>query len=103
MLCNPISSFPDTVDEQPFFQDVDLNHLPIMEHYDELISQHKYNEANAYMNQQSGIYGYFADFFNLIENRIETLQTYLLKKEKINPFVSSDDEPDTLSDNTIWI
>lgn len=103
MLCNPVSSFPDKVDEQIFFQDADLDHFPITEHYNRLISLQKYDEANNYINEQSGIYGYYADFFNLIENRIHSLQDYLLKKEKKSPFVSSDEEPPILTDDTIWI
>lgn len=103
MLCNSISSFPDKIDEQTFFQDVDLIHLPIMEHYNKLISQQKYNEANIYINQQSDIFGYYADFFNMLENRIYSLQSYLLNKKKNNPFVSENNEPSIITSDTIWI
>ena len=48
-----------------------------------MISQGKYTEASNYINQQEGVYGYFADFFNAIENRIYSTQEYLLQKEPI--------------------
>lgn len=64
-----------------FFQDNDLEKIEIINTYNNLISQRKYTEANDYINQQEGIYGYFADFFNAIENRIYNTQEYLLQKE----------------------
>lgn len=103
MLCNSISSFPDKIDEQTFFQDIDLDHVSIMEHYNELIQQKKYNEANIFINQQSNVFGYYADFFNMLENRIYSLQDYLLNKRKKNPFVSSDEEPSVITSDAIWI
>ena len=76
-----------------FFQDNNLEKVEIMNHYDELIAQGKYDEANDYFNQQEGIYGFFADFFNLIENRIYTTQEYLLNKPpKKQPFIYYDEE-----------
>lgn len=92
MLCNPVSYYPQQIDEMIFFQDTDLENMAIMAHYNDLIAQGKYSEANDYIDQQEGIYGFFADFFNLIENRIYTLQSYLLTKEKINPFIFYNDK-----------
>ena len=74
MLCNPLSFYPDGIDPLIFFQDVNLEKLEIMNTYDNLIKQGKYSEANEYINGQEGIYGYFADFLNAIENRIYNLQ-----------------------------
>lgn len=76
--------------------------MPIIEQYNKLISEGKYTEANGYMSRQD-IFGYFADVFNMFENRIYNLQSYLSIKEKINPFISSDEEPTTLSSDMIWI
>ncbi len=93
MSCNPISYYPNKIDEMTFFQDNNLEKVEIMNHYDELIAQGKYDEANDYINQQEGIYGFFADFFNLIENRIYTTQEYLLNKPpKKQPFIYYDEE-----------
>ena len=103
MMCNPTSNYPDKIDEMVFFQDINLENYKILETYESLISLGKFDEANKYISQQSGIYGYFADFFNLIENRIYATQNYLQKKEKNNPFISSLEEPTDLKDNILWI
>ena len=88
MLCDPISHYPEKIDDMTFFQDASLDNIEIIKHYNDLIAKGKYNEANEYINQQEGIYGYFADFFNLIENRIYSLQEYLLTKPPKNqPFI----------------
>lgn len=104
MLCNPLSFYPDKIDPLIFFQDISLDNVEIMNAYDNLIKQGKYSEASEYINSQSSICGYFADFLNAIENRIYNLQEYLLtiKKPK-QPFIFADEDPsfsthDLLSD-----
>lgn len=103
MMCNPTSNYPDKIDEMIFFQDSNLENYKILQTYKSLISLGKFDEANEFISRQSGIYGYFADFFNLIENRIYTTQDYLQKKEKNNPFIASLEEPTELKDNILWI
>ena len=78
MLCNVQSSYPNKVDKMTFFQDVSLNTIEYMNQYQRLLSKGKYTEANDYINRQTGIYGYFACFFNMLENRIYALQNSLL-------------------------
>lgn len=76
-----------------FFQDNNLENVESMNHYNNLIAQGKYSEANDYISQQEGVYGFFADFFNLIENRIYNLQEHLLNKPpKKQPFIYYDEE-----------
>lgn len=76
-----------------FFQDNNLENVEVMNHYNELITQGKYTEANDYISPQEGIYGFFADFFNLIENRIYNTQEYLLSKpSKKQPVIYYDEE-----------
>ena len=41
MLCDPTSHYPDGIDKQLFFQDTDIEHIDIVNHYNELISQGK--------------------------------------------------------------
>lgn len=95
MLCNTISYYPDEIDPMLFFQDNNLEKIDIINTYNNLISQEKYTEANDYINQQEGVYGYFADFFNAIENRIYNLQDHLLAKPPIKkPYVFFDSEDD---------
>ena len=78
MLCNEESCYPNKIDAMSFFQDVSLNTIEYMNQYQNLISEGKYSDANQYINEKSGIYGYFACFFNMLENRIYTLQNSLL-------------------------
>lgn len=93
MLCNPVSYYPNKVDEMTFFQDNNLEKMEVINHYNELISQGKYSEASDYINQQEGVYGFFADYLNLIENRIDSLQEHLLNKPpKKQPFIYYDEE-----------
>ena len=100
MLCNPLSFYPDKIDPLIFFQDVDLEKIDIMNTYDDLIKKGKYTEADEYINNQSGICGYFADFLNAIENRIYNLQTHLLTIEPKQPFIYSDEEPEIIVNGT---
>lgn len=92
MLCNTFSDYPGKIDDMTFFQDNDLENVEIINQYENLIAQGKYSEANTYINQQKGIYGYFADYFNLLENRIYSLQEHLLTKKKKQPFIFHDEE-----------
>ena len=103
MLIDSVSYYPNKVDDMIFFQDNNIEKTEIISQYENLISQGKYDEANAFINQQENVYGYFADFFNAIENRIYNLQNYLLTKQKINPFVYDDEEPTSVTSDTIWI
>lgn len=102
MLYNPISNYPDSIDPMIFFQDIDLTQAAAMESYNNLISQGCYSEAADFINGQEGIHGYFPDYLNAIENRINNLQEYLLAIVPKQPFVSSDSEP-AADDEIIWI
>ncbi len=102
MLYNINSYYPDQIDPLIFFQDIDIDHLEPMKHFQNLIQQGRYTEASEYINQQKGIHGAFAGLFNLIENRIYALQRHLLSKHKINPHHFSDSEPD-ITEGEIWI
>lgn len=76
-----------------FFQDNNLEKIEIINYYNSLIAQEKYSEASEYIEQQEGVYGFFADYLNLIENRIYTLQEHLLNKPpKKQTFIFYDEE-----------
>lgn len=93
MLCNTTSIYPNGIDSMMFFQDNNLEKLEIINEYEKLIAQGKYKEANDFIENKQGIYGYFADFFNALENRIYNLQEYLLSKpQKEQPFIYYDGE-----------
>ena len=65
MLCQPLSIYPDGIDELTFFQDVSLDKIEVLNTYNNLIEQGEYSKASVYINEQEGIFGYFACFFNL--------------------------------------
>lgn len=102
-MINVMSLYPNAIDERMFFQDNDIDKIELVNHYNNLISQGKYDDANNYIKQHPEVYGFFADFGNAIENRIYNLQEYLLTKQKKNPFVLSDEEPESAEEGTIWI
>lgn len=106
MLYNSASYYPDKVDNMIFFQDNNIKKTEIINTYNNLISQGNYREADDYINHQKDVYGWFADFFNAIENRIYNLQDYLLSKPpKKQPFIFTDEENELslISLETIWI
>ena len=106
-MINTMSIYPNGIDKMMFFQDNSLDNIEIINTYENLISQGKYDEANKFLSkQQENVYGFFADYFNALENRIYNLQKYLLTKTKINNFVSSespDEEPESITGDSIWI
>ena len=107
MLCNTTSHYPDGVDKMMFFQDNNLEKIDIINTYNNLITQSEYTKASEYINQQDHVYGYFADFFNAIENRIYNLQKYLpTKPPKKQPFIYyelQDDKEPLLEEGMFWV
>lgn len=106
MLRTPVSYYPEKIDEMTFFQDNDIEKMETIHTYNNLISQGCYNAANDFISKQNGIYGFFADFLNLIENRIYNLQAFLLQKPpKKQPFATFDEEEElpAIDEDTIWI
>lgn len=97
------SIFPDGIDDRTFFHDVDLDNLPVVETYDNLIKNNSFTDANVFLSQQSGVHNYSADLFNYIEAKISTWQQAVIEKEKYNPFHYSSTEPDDMSVGEFWI
>ncbi len=103
-----MSHYPDGIDELIFFQDNNLETIESMKYYNVLTAQGRFTEANKYISKRNDVYGYFADLYNAIENRIYTLQDYLLKmppKKKFFVFINDQtSEPDVslLEENMIW-
>lgn len=102
-MINVESQYPNNIDPMLFFQDNSLDNIDIINTYNNLIAQQKYNEANEYINQQENVHRYSADYFNAIENRIYSLQNYLLTKNKKEVFIHSKEEPTQINKNMIWI
>ncbi len=102
----PDSHYPEQIDPLIFFQDVDLEKLPTAEEYGALTDRGQYDAAHDLFRGQEGFPGYAADYFNAIENRIYSLQTYLQGKEKKKYFTvteEADSEPDSFNQETIWL
>lgn len=103
MLCDEKSYYPEKIDEMTFFQDVSLTTIEYMNKYQALLSKGDYLEANQYIDRQNGLYGYFACFFNMLENRIFELQKYLLQKVKVNPMIHQKEKPaNATARTTVW-
>lgn len=92
MLCKIESNYPTEIDGMTFFQDNNIENIEIINQYENLVSQGTYDKANDLINQQRDIYGYFADFFNVLENKIYSLQGHILTKEKRQPIIFYDEE-----------
>lgn len=97
------SIFPNEIDEQIYFHDVDLNNRPLMEIYDNLIKDGKYTEANNFISQQNDIHNYSADLFNFEQAKIYTMQDYVLSLEKYNPHHFSSTYPKHIKKGETWI
>ena len=95
------SVFPDSVDPLIYFQDANLNRQAIMEAYDAYIAEQQYDTANAYIDDQDEMYGYWADFFNAIENRIYATQDAMVKTYSADYVLGgvADDEECALTDS----
>ena len=103
MLHNTTSYFPNVIDDRLFFSDLDLEHLSIFEEYKELIKNNKYTEAAKLLNN-SEIDFYGSWLFNLFENQLEAIGTYLLKKPKKTQLQTySSAEPTNVNIGRVWI
>ena len=76
---NTSTKFPNEIDDRIFFQDISLNDLEIWEEYKSLISSESYTSASRLLND-SEIDFYGAWLFNLLENRLEAIGSFLLQK-----------------------
>ena len=126
MLCNSASYYPNKVDEMIFFQDNNLEKIEIMNHYNSLIAQGDYIEANDYQEyllqkppkKQPFIYYDEEIHFPMEELHIfsdtdeeEDLSSILLFSEDEEPesiedlytFTGEEAEPPVVNKDTIWI
>lgn len=77
------SKFPDSVDELNYHSDVNIAQKDVMDQYEKYIQAHNYSQAYALI-KNSNIFGWFADYFNMLENRIYSTQEYLLSTGRNN-------------------
>lgn len=99
------SSFPEAVDPLIFFQDIDIPHKAVYDTFRQMISNGQYSAALEYINSQDDVDGYFADLYNLLEERILNLQYHL--KCMDNRIIYSSTIPGAdypyLHNNIIWL
>ena len=103
-MYNTRSSYPNRVDDLLFLSDVDCKSEYIMKQHQEYIDKGMYTDASNYIKEQMNtvdITPIVADLFNLLENRIIALQTFVLEQERVNRAYS--EEPSNPSENSIWI
>ena len=113
-MIDPSSKFPDEIDTLDYFSDVTLSQKDTTDEYVSLVNAKRYTEAYDVISNSS-IFGWFADYFNMIENRINAVQSYLITNEKQkhpDQSLFSSDEPTSfvdysndreLADNDVWI
>ena len=100
---NASTAFPQKIDDLLFYQDIDAAAAGISDHYQKLLRSGRYTEAADYL-QKTGLPHYGADLFNLIENRIHAVQTYLSQNDPpTNPHIISETEPSDAPPDAIWI
>lgn len=102
---NVNSVFPDAIDERIFFSDVDLEHLELMQTYQNLIKQSKYTEASELLNNSDASF-YGAWILNLLENRLHNIGDYLINNENIEKPPTNlyqDNAPESIENNLVWI
>lgn len=81
-MIDATSTFPDAIDTLYYHSDVTIGQQETMDEYTSLVNQKRYSEAYKLISNSS-IFGWFADYFNMIENRINATQTYLTNTVKV--------------------
>ena len=76
------SNFPDEIDTLGYHSDVTIGQQEIMDEYESLVAQNRYAEAYKLISESS-IFGWFADYFNMLENRIYSTQVFLTNTLKV--------------------
>lgn len=94
-MIDSASKFPDEIDTLRYYSDVTISQKDTMDEYVKLIGEKKYTEAYELISE-STIFGWFADYFNMVENRICSTQKYLVEEAALkhpDQNLYSTDEP----------
>lgn len=75
-MINPSSKYPDSYDTPGYWSDISISQVAEKNQYDSDIAAGKYSDAYNTVGD-TNIFGWFADYFNAIENRIYALQVFL--------------------------
>lgn len=101
---NVTTKFPLQIDDRVFFQDINIDQVPILQRYQTLLSNGQYSTASEYLNN-SEVFFYGAWCLNLIENRLFAIGNYVIDLEEINLVINNKNEPstDNLEDGITWL
>lgn len=95
------SVFPNSIDDLPFISDVDIPNKNIMISIQNYIDQGDYDNASKLCNT-SDITSINSDYFNMVQNRIYSLQNYLITLDRCNR-VEIGNEPKSPTNGMTWI
>ncbi len=94
--------FPDSIDDRHFFQDINIEQLPIMEKYNGMIASSGYTAASEYINAQEVTF-YGAWILNMLEERLIAIENYFVYEvEKPNIVTYTDTEPTDVEVGYCW-
>lgn len=101
---NSSTRFPLQIDDRIFFQDININQVPIFQRYQTLLNNGQYSTASEYLNN-SEVFFYGSWCLNLIENRLFAIGNYVMDLEEINLVINNENEPstDNLDDGITWL
>lgn len=74
------SVFPEDIDLRCFMSDTDLEHVDLLQQYQNLIRNHRYSDASRLLESSDSFY-YGAYLFNMFEHRLYQIGQYILNKE----------------------
>lgn len=98
------------IDDRVFFNDVNISGTETLNKYIELIQNNRYTDANILLND--GIYDgdiypeidfFGAWIFNLLENRLFAIESYIENMEKPDLVTYTDNIPTDKSEGYCWI
>lgn len=95
------SVFPNSIDDLPFISDVDIPNKNIMINIQNYIEQGDYDNASKLCNT-TNITSINSDYFNMVQNRIYSLQKYLITLDRCNR-VETGSEPKSPTNGMTWI
>ncbi len=94
--------FPADIDARKYYQDVRISQLNTKTAYEGTLRQGNYTAAS-HVLQTSNIDYYGAYMFNMLENRLDAIQTYLDAKEKPVLTKLQSEEPLDVEEGVSWI
>lgn len=96
------SKFPTEIDALNYYSNVSISQKDTADNYATLVKKRQYTEAQKVLSD-SDLFGWFAEYFNMIENRVYAVQNYL-KNECVAKHPKQDlyttDEPTDFQDIT---